>query len=317
MTYVVKEDWPSISRMAAASLLLHLMVALGFTFFTRVPVKRLFYAPVMSVNLIAPPAVAGPAVVVKEEGKPPVKAAEERKKEVAKERPAPVKEAKKEAPKETVVQRPAKGEEKALTVAKNLDIKESEAKEPSKEALKEREADQKRKEEIQEKERQRQEWMAAQRQRERQWLAAQQERERQVKQQELKKAVPTETEPNLTKLAGQYPTTVTGGGGAVRGEIYDIRFKAYLNAVRERVRERWTVPESFSKNPKLITIVAVRIKRDGTLASTLVEEGSGNRRYDETVLRAIAKAAPLPPLPEDYKGDYMELGFRFRPEGVE
>lgn len=328
MMATAKEEQPGLSRMAVTSLALHLVLLVGFAFFTQAPVKRIFYAPVISVNLVSPPGAAGPRVVAKEEKQPAVRAVEEKKAKVKEEKKEVAKEAKREVPVAPAKQSKSsvkevvetKGEEKAVTVAKNLDIKEGVVKEPSKEALqaaKAREAEQKRREEIQEKERQRQEWVAAQRERERQWLVAQQERERQVKQQELKKVAPAATEPGPSKLTGQYPTAVTGTGGAVRGEIYDIKFKAYLNAVRERVREKWTVPEIFSKNFKLTTIVAVRINRDGTLSMTRVEEASGNPRYDETVLRAVAKAAPLPPLPEDYKGDYMELGFRFRPEGID
>jgi protein TonB len=33
--------------------------------------------------------------------------------------------------------------------------------------------------------------------------------------------------------------------------------------------------------------------------------GSGNRRYDSEVRKALAAAGPLPPLPANYEGDFF------------
>ncbi len=63
-------------------------------------------------------------------------------------------------------------------------------------------------------------------------------------------------------------------------------------------------------------LVSVRIARDGVLIDSWIEKGSGNRLFDDSALKAVKKAAPFPPLPEAFDGDYLEIGFRFREEGA-
>ncbi|TNF50181.1 energy transducer TonB, partial [bacterium] len=39
--------------------------------------------------------------------------------------------------------------------------------------------------------------------------------------------------------------------------------------------------------------------------------GSGNIYYDQSALRAIRKASPLPPLPQDLDEESLEVGINF------
>ncbi len=62
-----------------------------------------------------------------------------------------------------------------------------------------------------------------------------------------------------------------------------------------------------------------KIEKDGKVTNVEMEKGSGNRFFDESVLRAIGKASPLPVPPEKLRGteDHYEVGFRFRePKGA-
>jgi TonB family protein len=62
----------------------------------------------------------------------------------------------------------------------------------------------------------------------------------------------------------------------------------------------------------LVTVVAIRIAEDGEIEQSWIEERSGNEYYDQSALRAIRKANPLPPLPKDLRGKPLEVGINFR-----
>jgi len=55
------------------------------------------------------------------------------------------------------------------------------------------------------------------------------------------------------------------------------------------------------------------IENDGGISSIVVERPSGNRNFDDSVLRAIKRSSPLPTPPEILRegNDYFEVGFRF------
>ncbi|MBA4348728.1 MAG: hypothetical protein C0415_01885 [Thermodesulfovibrio sp.] len=80
----------------------------------------------------------------------------------------------------------------------------------------------------------------------------------------------------------------------------------YYSAVESRVRQQWIFPESLDKD--LETVVSIKINRDGRVIVERIEKGSGNTLFDRSVIRAINKASPLPPPPQE-----MEMGLRFRP----
>ncbi len=99
------------------------------------------------------------------------------------------------------------------------------------------------------------------------------------------------------------------GGGISRGNV-ESRYKAYYSSIRDKVQDAWIYPEGF-ENKKVTIIVSVRIARSGKLLDGWVNESSENPRFDQSLLDAIRKASPFPPLPADFEGPYLETGFRF------
>ncbi len=95
-------------------------------------------------------------------------------------------------------------------------------------------------------------------------------------------------------------------------ESLQIKHKAYFSLIRDRVQENWIYPETLD-NEKISVIVSIRIGRDGELIKSWVEKGSGNRQFDDSLLKAVKKASPFPPLPEDFQEDILETGLRFCP----
>src|SRR5438132_1497840 len=78
----------------------------------------------------------------------------------------------------------------------------------------------------------------------------------------------------------------------------DFRFAYYLAALRNKIGSRWVPPQGMSG--PIRTVIHFRIGRDGQVSMTEVESTSGYAFYDQTTLRALLSATPLPPLPAGY-----------------
>jgi len=105
-------------------------------------------------------------------------------------------------------------------------------------------------------------------------------------------------------------------GGASSG-VMSIKFKIYYNLIWQRIHSGWVLPEEALGGKKnLETIIAIRIARDGQIEDIQFEKKSGNPYLDESALRAIKKANPLPPLPADIEGDKFDVGVRFTPSDL-
>ncbi|TMQ47749.1 MAG: hypothetical protein E6K71_09070 [Candidatus Eisenbacteria bacterium] len=89
----------------------------------------------------------------------------------------------------------------------------------------------------------------------------------------------------------------------------DFRFAYYLAALRNKIGSRWVPPQGMSG--PIRTVIHFRIGRDGQVSMTEVESTSGYAFYDQTTLRALLSATPLPPLPAGYSDQYLGVHFAF------
>ena len=111
-----------------------------------------------------------------------------------------------------------------------------------------------------------------------------------------------------------------GGGGGARGTVRTSpEMLEYSLKLREIVRNSWIPPGHVRDASKLMVKVLIVMKKNGDVSDARIEmgddgkEGSGNKYFDDSVLRAIRKATPLPVPPEQLRGgeDHYELGFIF------
>ena len=59
-------------------------------------------------------------------------------------------------------------------------------------------------------------------------------------------------------------------------------------------------------------VVSLAMSKFGKIEQAWIEKKSGNDYYDQSTLRAIRKANPLPPLPDGFNDSTMEVGINFR-----
>jgi len=130
-----------------------------------------------------------------------------------------------------------------------------------------------------------------------------------------KSITPSQVEENSPKGEDQQQTGTTGSTGKT-GSVnpVNLKFNQYYTAVYNKIYNSWVLPGYGSKK-QLEAVVNIRIAKNGKILNTSFEQRSSNAYFDRSVLRAIKKADPLPPLPSGFNEKYLELGIRFIPEG--
>lgn len=104
-----------------------------------------------------------------------------------------------------------------------------------------------------------------------------------------------------------------GSGGRGGGIVKGIEFLNYYNRMLHVIRERWTW---VGKRSDLEVKVRFGIQEKGEIVGLKIVQGSGDPSYDDSVIRAVRKASPLPPPPESYRKDFMDVELTFRPKDL-
>ena len=112
---------------------------------------------------------------------------------------------------------------------------------------------------------------------------------------------------------GGVPGPGPGGGGG--GGAANLRFSGYYRSLYEKIYQSWILPDYVTeKEGSREVIVVIKIQRDGRILEANFEKASGNRQLDASVMNALKKADPLPPLPDDFRESFLEIGIRFIPQ---
>ena len=118
-----------------------------------------------------------------------------------------------------------------------------------------------------------------------------------------------EMQPAEKTVVGPPVTSTPTGGNDIPA---NIRFRAYYDRVWAQIRSSWVLPAGVTSKVSLLTIIGIRIASDGEIEQFWIEERSGNDYYDQSALRAIRKANPLPALPDELSDAPLEVGINFR-----
>jgi protein TonB len=110
--------------------------------------------------------------------------------------------------------------------------------------------------------------------------------------------------------------SIKGGGGQLgmgSANPFGTQLGWYADLIRQRVGEKWRTQDV---DPRVQTapVVAVtfRILRSGEVQDLKIMQHSGNYSLDQSTLRAIQEASPLPPLPKEFARDVANVEFQFQ-----
>jgi len=98
------------------------------------------------------------------------------------------------------------------------------------------------------------------------------------------------------------------GKSAKALELLDI----YNAEIWHHIQRNWAFSEEMDRGrADSEAVIIVKIMRDGEIRDIWFEKRSGSTYFDESVLKAVKKSNPLPPLPDGFLGPYYDVGFRF------
>ena len=93
----------------------------------------------------------------------------------------------------------------------------------------------------------------------------------------------------------------SGGVGVGSNSSMGNRFGWYVDLIKQRIAQKWRTNEVGLQSAPVV-IVAFDITHDGGILPPKIMQRSGNYTLDTSTVRAIAEAAPFPPLPAGYSG---------------
>ena len=126
---------------------------------------------------------------------------------------------------------------------------------------------------------------------------------------EALKKVTNQYEGESTNAGGKgFGAGALGGKGMGGGTLTSIEKFAYQNELQRFVKSGWIW---MGGTEKLVARVRVKILQSGQLQDVRIEQSSGNRNFDDSVIRAVNKASPVPPPPPGIYEDFKDVVFTF------
>jgi periplasmic protein TonB len=104
--------------------------------------------------------------------------------------------------------------------------------------------------------------------------------------------------------------TVQGQGGG----DFAARYGWYIDAVRRRISQNWlqsTIDPAVRAGRNARCTMTFTIMRDGTVKDIRLAQTSGNYSMDTSAQRALLSSSPMPALPNDYSGSFVNVTFDF------
>jgi len=99
-----------------------------------------------------------------------------------------------------------------------------------------------------------------------------------------------------------------GGKGMGGGTLASAEKIAYYNALKNHVKQGWRWLNSTNR---LVAKVEVSILPDGRVQNVNIVQGSGNSNFDDSVVRAVLKASPVPVAPANLYQEFSDVIFTF------
>jgi TonB family protein len=98
--------------------------------------------------------------------------------------------------------------------------------------------------------------------------------------------------------------------GQMAFDTDDFPFAHYISRMRRKIAAQWRVPEG-SQGENRFCVIYFRVLRNGAVESTAIEQSSGLFIFDQAAQRAVVQASPMPPLPQEYRDEYLGVHFSF------
>lgn len=106
------------------------------------------------------------------------------------------------------------------------------------------------------------------------------------------------------------------GSAQVRTNSNVIESQHFASIIN-KLQPFWSLPEYKVWDPELVAIIVIQVEKNGIISKQFFEQKSGDRLFDQFVLKTLQEGSPLPPIPAALQKDRLEIGLRFRPGGIQ
>ena len=134
--------------------------------------------------------------------------------------------------------------------------------------------------------------------------------------QEPASAAPPGKVPSPTANTQQSTTIPSSGGGIeVLSDTMGVNFEPYLKRLVPIVKEHWytLLPQTVFPpvNKSGTVVIEFAVMKDGAVAGMKLADSSGDPSLERASWGAVTASAPFPPLPQEFKGEFLRLRFVF------
>lgn len=142
---------------------------------------------------------------------------------------------------------------------------------------------------------------------------------RRLKQRRIDAAVATARErARMRRETGNGRGSGAGIGNGVGGLVRGMEFVAYHNRMLGLIKESWTWPRTWLSRPGALEVtVGFGVRVDGEVVGVELLKRSGDASFDESVVRAVRRASPLPPPPRSHAREFAQVEVTFRPNDLD
>lgn len=124
-----------------------------------------------------------------------------------------------------------------------------------------------------------------------------------------KKVASQSTRPALSGSGAKAGAGHTGAGGGA--------FDRYKAEIAPLIQSNWSFSRELVRNASGMEVyVSIRIMPDGSVSQVRYDRKSPSEYLNKSVMVALEKSAPFPPLPKEAGTSSVWIGFYFTPEGV-
>lgn len=111
--------------------------------------------------------------------------------------------------------------------------------------------------------------------------------------------------------------TSSGATQAPRGTSKNVVENQYYASIHNALQPHWKLPEHKSWNPELSATIVITISKNGRITDRFFERRSGDKVFDQFILKALNDGAPLKPIPGALGKSSLEMGLRFTVDSIE
>ena len=88
----------------------------------------------------------------------------------------------------------------------------------------------------------------------------------------------------------------------------EVDFGPYMREMQRKIKLNWNPVKSETSSS---VVLKYQIKKDGSLGEYSVLKSSGDKKVDNSAIKALKKSFPFRPLPKAFAGDKIDVQFTF------